>query len=72
MAQPVAHVVESRLVRGYAGQPDHWVVTVECPHCGKRHTHGWVGHNTTRVPHCAQQYYPEYRLEWADAPATAN
>lgn len=73
MSRPVARVVDHRLVRGIAGRPDVVVVTVECPHCGRRHTHGWTGQNTTRVPHCGDSVFrADYRLVWDDPPAEAS
>lgn len=70
--RPIARVVDHRLVRGVAGQPDIYVVTVECPHCGRRHRHGWAG-GGTRAPHCAGNVYrADYRLVWDDPPADAS
>ena len=48
----------------------HYVVTVECPHCGKRYTHGWTEQGSNRVPHCGHPR--DYRLVWDDAPAEAG
>ena len=67
---PVARVVAHERVRGRGAQPDYYVVTVECPHCGRRHTHGWAG-GGMRVPHCADINLPDYRLVWDDPPADA-
>lgn len=70
--RPKARVVDSRLVKGRGGDPDHYVVTITCPHCDGRHTHGWTARNRDRVPHCTDITKPNYRLVWKGAPAEAK
>ncbi len=47
-------------------------VTIRCPFCGKRHTHGWPLGDCepgSRRPHCAQLGLPDYYIS-APTPAT--
>lgn len=50
---PVATVLR---VTPNASAPGFYIVTVQCPHCSREHTHGapdHTGHDGHRVAHCA-------------------
>ena len=61
---PIAWVVATEPNRTY---PDCLVVTVDCPYCGRQHTHGVYAQEYEddtmgrRVPHCGGSH-PEYLL----------
>jgi hypothetical protein len=43
-----------------------WILTITCPYCGKRHTHGGGSDAEpdygSRAPHCLERGHPDYEL----------
>lgn len=53
MSRPYAVAIHAEPNRTY---PGHYVVTVQCPYCPGKHSHGWAGPGTVpghRTPHCS-------------------